>query len=726
MDAYRDLDPGYLKLVLTAKTLVATGLAMSLAIVFARLIPDLTLPGDLAQVEWFSNWFEAAKSAPDLTHALATVAAITTLNAFILHPSANYRSELRWFRLIAITSFCLVSAVGLAGPGSWGYGDRPVAILWVFLIAIGIYVRGWGPNTAKFGILTALFGVIFVITNPTFEAGFWFPIAALIALVTTFVVRFLTIRVSVIDAFHAEERWFLEVLADQLRTLRADAGPIDEAAAADQVRRRWLTYQAFFSVASNERPRITTRLRARIAVCYRMMITQRGITEAANALTPSARTSLSADPRVGSTIDALTEGLEDASPIAFPSERMTITALDDLLVDRNHLTGHPEDAAAIRFVDGLKRLEGLLNQLRENRSDTDLTLVPALLDSPETGAREARRLAARLALQGFVAASITTALQFVFELDHAYWATMTVALVLNGKVGHTTLRSIQRALGTAAGVILALVCAPFFGTSVPVFLVLALLCLPALFAFIETRYAVTSAILGFLVAMSIHVFADAGPLELASRAYETAIGAAVALVASWVILPTFGARTVRKELTRFFDSCQYAIQQIDDPDQSGLLSDSLLRGLQTLRADSPALKAELRILGHDESVVDEVFIMLDALVSYIAQFETSRPNATVDPLPEKANEAFGDLTQRLCDALRVLAERVAQPDVHVAGVTEPFEEKRLGIRDFWPEASTAPGPLLLKLTEHGTAGMRIGRTLNEIDKLIARIQSRLP
>lgn len=727
MDAYHDLDPGYLKLVLMAKTVLATGLAMGLAVMFARFVPSLTLPGGLAKVEWFSDWFEAAKSAPDLTRILATVAAFTTFNAFILHPTSNYRSELRWFRRIAISSFCLLSAVGLAGPGSWGYGDLPVAILWVFLIALGIYLRGWGPNTARFGILTALFGVIFVITNPTFETGFWFPISVLIALIATFVMRFLTIRVSVIAAFHAEERRFLEVIADQLRTLRFTEDLYDEAAAADEVRRRWLIYQAFFSVTSTERPQISDRLRARIAVCYRMMIAQLGITQAANTLTPRARKSLRTDTRFSCIIDALIEALEDATPIAFPSERMTIAALDDLLSEGTDLTRHPVDTPAIRLAYGMKRLEGLLNQLRENRSDTDLTPVPTLHDDPESEAWEARRLAARLALQGLVAASITTALQFVFELNHAYWATMTVALVLNGKVGHTTLRSVQRALGTAAGVILAMVSAPLIGTSIPIFLVVAFFCLPALFVCFETRYAVTSAILGFLVALAIHVFADAGPLELASRAYETAIGAAVALAASWVILPTLATRTVREELARFLDRCRFAIKAIDDPSRSGFLSDSLERGLQTLRADSPALKAELRILGHDERALDEIFIMLDALVSSIAQFETSRPNVAINPLPERAREAFGDLTQRLCDALEVLAERVAHPEVHVSGPIQPFEQKRLWIRDFWAEANTAPGPLfLLKLTEHGTDGMRIGRTLNEIANLIVRTQTRLP
>ncbi|MEM1130144.1 MAG: FUSC family protein [Pseudomonadota bacterium] len=726
-DVYVDLDPAGLKLALAVKTVLGSAVTVILALYFAKLIPDLSIPEAFPKFYWYDAFaarFAAAQQAEGLDQVLPMLAAVITFLSFLLHPVASYRIEMRWFGIIGTSTFVLVSAVGLAGPGSWGYGVAPVSILWVAMITVGIYARRWGPATMQFGLLTAMLGVILVNTNPTYEVGFWFAPTVLIALVVTFVFRFLTIRPSAQRAYRLFAVRFLKEIGQGLQAFR-DLDPDAGGAAASHrsLRRSWAMFQQFLPIVSLEVPGLKSRFAAQVLGAYRMMIVFYGLADSYAAMSDRQRRALMTDPQMRDGLDALITRFRDPQAVAFPSEGVADTRFADL----HDASLAPERAKSIqdlqpaRFLAGIRRLEEVLTEVMSARSEIEVSPIPST--DPDAQGMASRGMAARLALQAFVAASITTALQFIFDLDYAYWATMTVALVLNGKVGHTMVKSFQRTYGTAIGVVIAIALVPLIGGDTWLEVALIGLCMPFVMLTIERNYLLGSAGIGFGVAMLIHVAAGAGVEGMVSRAYETAIGAGVALLAAWLLFPMFSSKANDARLADFLDRCRAAVEALGRSEtKSVIVAQDLTKALRDLQTEFPAIVAERRVLGRSSRGLDEVMILLDVLVSYINQYESTRLAPIADELTPEVRARFEALHSRIVRALEDLSGQARDT---AANLTPhggpPFHGLDPRVGDLTLSDPGLSPHALGRVIDHGMAGYRIGETLNDLADALQKL-----
>jgi hypothetical protein len=131
------------------------------------------------------------------------------------------------------------------------------------------------------------------------------------------------------------------------------------------------------------------------------------------------------------------------------------------------------------------------------------------------------RLAATLCAGEFIARS--------FDLPNGYWIGMTVVLLLRMDFHDTWTRSIARVLGTAAGLLLAMVLIawlrPGEAAMAALVLVFAMLC----FAFLRTHYGLFSAWVSVYI-VALLVFAGLAEATIIDyRLLDTAIGAALAI-----------------------------------------------------------------------------------------------------------------------------------------------------------------------------------------------------
>lgn len=178
----------------------------------------------------------------------------------------------------------------------------------------------------------------------------------------------------------------------------------------------------------------------------------------------------------------------------------------------------------------------------------------------ERTADGAARLSAplKVACQGAIATSITTSLDLVFHLNHAYWATMTVMFVIGNSVGETYVRVRYRVVGTLIGVLAGILLYLAVGDRV---WLLAVLCMVAQLTSIVTqkdRYDVASAAVGFSVVLGLHLLDGLGAQGMLARIYETAIGAGIALVVSYVVLPVYLTDQLRPEVRAILTRCREA------------------------------------------------------------------------------------------------------------------------------------------------------------------------
>lgn len=729
-DAFADLDPAGLKLALGLKALVAVPLAASLAWLFARAIPDLALPSPLAAVPGLPEAFSTAQAAEGLRSSLPIVAGGVALNLFILVPGAGWAREFGRFLAASAIALSVLAGAGLAGPADLGMGALPASVLWIALIAAGLYARRWGEVTAKLGILAILVGLLVVATNPTRAAGFWYPPTVVLAVIVAFALRFLTLRPSALAAFRVRAFDLLaEVEAALARAVSpgaaagggADGAPFAESAA---LRRRWTVLNRALDQALAEQPRAGPRLRAQVVAVYRMILAFEVIADALATMSPRERERWLLDERLGGAVARLGDRLVHPVVIGFPSEERTDPALPAFLDD---LLGRGAPLARVlqpaRVAVGLRRLERVLNDFFAGRSEVETAAMPG--PQPDVAAearREAARGAGRLALQGLVAASITTLLQVRFELDHAYWATLTVALVLMGPVGSTLLRTARRAVGTAIGVALAIALVPAIGAILWAELLLVLFALLVTVLTIDRFYGVASGAIGFVVATGVHVLSGADIAEMAARAYETFIGAGVALLVTLLVLPSFSARFVRDRLAGFLAEARDAFEAVAAGRHgAATVSAPLAARLQATADEIPNAAAE-RLSGASREELYRLLSLLDALVAYVGLYEGGRALAADPDLPAAVRARLADLDRRLAGSLAALADLAARP-APGARKAPPvlFEREGVSTTELAGALEGVEPRRALAVIDHGYYGNRLGRTVNDLAGPVARL-----
>lgn len=722
-----DLDPGALKLALAAKTVATIALCYALTLLLLRALPQAVIPPLAGLPDQLTTALhtalDAARQSDTLAGSLALMAAIQGANLFMMLPQDRYGVELRWFFWTALAMLGGFTLVGLAGPGSWGMGDLPVAILWVVLITVGIFLRAWGPEMRKIGLLLGLSGLSFALFNPTHAAGLWYPAVTLIVILVVFALRFLTIRPSLVLAYDAQCDRFQDIAAAELASYRErqPAAPDDHDTPQDLLRHRWAILQKFAPGAIKERPKLASRYEAKLVAAYRISVAAMGLREAYGEMGTEERDALFGDPRLCTVLDRLIARLGTSGVVAFPSQRLSDPALEDILddlidPDQGLTTANVQQ---MRFIYGLIRYEAALNDFLEARLSIDIPSPAPATGTEQAAARQRSfALARRCALQGLLAASITTALQFTYELSHAYWATLTVLLVLNGGAGQTTIRTLQRFLGTVGGVAAAILVVPLVGGDTPLGVALMILVLPLIMLTMETRYAIASGGIGFLMGMMLHIVEHAGNATILARAYETGIGAGVALVTALVFFPTYSGHQVTPRLTALVGRCRTALARIEKGD-SLFVTHSLLADLQTLQADVPAIVAERRMFGHNVRDFEEFVFLLNAFMVYLGQYETSRHDLVRLSLPDDARRLVDDLQASLLDALDRLEKLLADGEDPPAAF-----ERRLSAQD----VSLLPAGLigsrhdLAAVVALLMAGNRLGSNVNDLTSVARRLE----
>ncbi|MFS8037328.1 FUSC family protein [Xanthobacter sp. AM11] len=244
--------------------------------------------------------------------------------------------------------------------------------------------------------------------------------------------------------------------------------------------------------------------------------------------------------------------------------------------------------------------------------------IPLLLPGP--GGTHLLSAPLKVAFQGVIATALTTALDLVVQLDHAYWATMTVMFVIGNSVGETFLRVRYRTVGTLIGVLLGMGFFILLGEHI---WLLAAFCMAAQMIALVTqkdRYDVASAAVGFSVVLGLHLISGLGTEGMLARIYETAIGAGIALLVSYVVLPVYLTDQVRPEVRALLRRCREAFGTWWPHGAERMSVAPLVRDVRAMSARLPNLGAE-SVFGHSAGDVANVVSTLDVLITYLALME---------------------------------------------------------------------------------------------------------
>jgi uncharacterized membrane protein YccC len=162
--------------------------------------------------------------------------------------------------------------------------------------------------------------------------------------------------------------------------------------------------------------------------------------------------------------------------------------------------------------------------------------------SPVLANLDLNSVVARHALRFAVVTSLAVLVFWVFPKPFGYWVPLTVTVVLKPYAGMTLARAVQRAAGTALGILAGLALTPLlpavslqFGAAISLFF--------AMMAVLPFNYALAIVFLSAGVIPFEHVLMpDVGVAIGTERLVATAIGTVLALIGGHVLWPTFERR----------------------------------------------------------------------------------------------------------------------------------------------------------------------------------------
>ena len=241
----------------------------------------------------------------------------------------------------------------------------------------------------------------------------------------------------------------------------------------------------------------------------------------------------------------------DAFQEANYAERILIRLEDD----GEDLT--PTRQELVRWVELLNRsfaeiaalnLDSYHRQEGKGSFFTDVrTSFTGLLDT-----KSLQRLTIGHAVRFSLVVGLATAYYRLFHVEHGYWLSLTIAIVLRADYATTLTRGLSRIAGTFLAVLVTTLVGLAIHLSPPVMLTVVLVAGWFSFAFFQASYLAYSFFLTVLVVYGLAAAgASEGHLGLA-RLIDTALGIAITLLTAW-IWPIWQSANVRNVLRDAFE-----------------------------------------------------------------------------------------------------------------------------------------------------------------------------
>jgi uncharacterized membrane protein YccC len=303
---------------------------------------------------------------------------------------------------------------------------------------------------------------------------------------------------------------------------------------------------------------------------------------------------------------------------------------------------------------------------------------------------------------------------YVFDLNHAYWATMTVFIVLSASLGATIQRTVERAVGTAVGVVIAVGATLLTNDNLVLQIVLASLATIPIFVLVERHYMIAAGLIGFLVVLVLHMVEGVGIDGMAARLYQTGIGAGLALLAAWLVFPIRAVDNVGPLVRRLLDDCREALVSIRDGASMPTVS------ITQRQTDAQALAGELVSLNSERFLFRRHGVAgmglqahADALAGYLALYLLTLMNLRTVDISPAVRQLQSELTERLiADLGRGLDTQEPLPDGH------DLVEKWLAAA---PLDGSIPSREALMVVEELYYGRKLIETLAGLRQSIAKL-----
>ncbi len=560
----------------------------------------------------------------------------------------------------------------ILGPQLGGFWQ----LLFIPVIALALFMRAFGPRPMREGRIVALAYLFANLGAPDPTTEMLYPFAAIYGGAIALLVRMLVWRPHPLTIYRSLRRHFLRRIGHRLQQLPQADSDQERHALYKSLRQDWLNLNSAANNAIQAEPRLKDFLERQVSLSLRLSLSVQTIIDSMQELASPPETSSvtgtpcsTETPIVSTPFQPLLAPLFEGAATVFypgltnlPSRRFAILDdIDQLEQNIRHQKKLP-DHQKFHILRIIVALERMLITLRDWSQTAKATVKseetplertkkapPAAGLSPNFWIKSRNGL--RFAAQGAIAAALTIAITNYFELNHSYWAPLTVLIVLSSNVGQTWRRIVDRTLGTFVGVVIAILFIEAFSRSPGIEGLATLAAIAFILPYTVRYYGVASALIAFSVLAGLSTLVGIDYSIMIARIYETLLGASIGLLASRFIFPVFQNAERSRLLTDFISVCQKRLEAITQSQSANDVAQNALEAkANELLAILPDLRAEQLFLVSGPSQISAQTLSVHvALLRDYANLFASTCNTLIKNDPPTQMQNVVEKIQRLID-----------------------------------------------------------------------------
>jgi uncharacterized membrane protein YccC len=282
----------------------------------------------------------------------------------------------------------------------------------------------------------------------------------------------------------------------------------------------------------------------------------------------------------------------------------------------------------------------------------------------------------RHALRLTLAVVFAYLLGILFDIQNTYWILLTVIVIMRPSYGLTKERSKDRIIGTliGAGVAFGIV---LITQNIIVYGVLALISVVFAFSLIQQNYKSAAALITISI-IFVYSFINPDAFEVIQyRVIDTIIGSVIAVVANYLLLPSWEANNLKQVLLNALKmNKQYllATQKLYQDPTKNELSYQLARkeaflAISNLNAAFQRLTQDPKSKQTEFQLIYEIVTLNQTMISAIASIGNFISNHKTTP----ASIEFNDLVKKIATTLKVSFDSLDDPQIIKKDVEAPVE-----------------------------------------------------
>ena len=279
---------------------------------------------------------------------------------------------------------------------------------------------------------------------------------------------------------------------------------------------------------------------------------------------------------------------------------------------------------------------------------------------------------------------------FLFEIQNTYWILLTIIVIMRPSYGLTKERSKNRLIGTLIGAVVA------FGIvlitqNVVVYSVLAFASLILAFSLIQQNYKSAAALITISI-IFLYSLMNPNTFEVIQyRIIDTFIGAAIAVVSNYLILPSWEADNLKKILLNALKMNKkylLTVQKLYQDPTAKKLSYNLSRkeaflAISNLNASFQRLTQDPKSKQKEFQLIYEIVTLNQTMVSAIASIGNFIINHKTTP----ASSDFNLLIHKISNTLQMSCDHLEQVQIHKKINQETVEEAEDKLLDKYQQLS---------------------------------------